>query len=80
MKLEIGSRSYRFKIVPGKLRNRTGRRCATLCDHKRREILVSDSVPLQVRSEVVALAVSEAWKHQAFHGPAPTIPFVGPVK
>ena len=29
---------------------------------------------------VVALAVSEAWRHQAFHGEKPVIPFVGAVK
>jgi hypothetical protein len=80
MKLEIGTRSYQFKIVPGKLRARNGQRCATLCDHSRRQILVSESVPLQVRSEIVALAVSEAWKHQAFHGEKPAIPFVGAVR
>ncbi len=79
MKLEIGSRSYQFKIVAGKLRGGNGRRCATLCDHARREILVSDRIPLQVRSEIVALAVSEAWRHQAFHGQQPVIPFVGAV-
>ena len=79
MRLEIGNRSYQFKIVPGKLRGRNGRRCATLCDHRRREILVSESVPLQVRTEVVALAISEAWKHQAFYGEKPLIPFVGAV-
>lgn len=79
MKLEIGSRSYQFKIVRGKLRGGNGRRCATVCDHRRRQILVSEHVPLQVRSEIVAIAVSEAWKHEAFHGRRPIIPFVGAV-
>ncbi len=80
MNLDIGSRSYRFQVVPGPLRNREGKRCATLCDHAKGEILVSDAVPWQVRSEITALAVSEAWRHQAFNSAAPVIPFVGGVK
>lgn len=79
MKLNVGSRSYRFEVVPGPLRDAQGRACASLCDHAKRRILVSAWVPLQVRTEVAALAVSEAWKYQATHGDDAAIPFVGVV-
>ena len=76
MQLEIGSEIYQFRLVPGPLK-RGRKRCGSLCDHARREILISDAVPAQVRLEVAALAVSEAWKHQTIR--RPPVAFVGEV-
>ena len=76
MQLEIGSRAYRFQLVPGPLKQ--GRkRTASVCDHARREILISDTVPPEVRMEVAALAISEAWKRQSIQ--RPPLKFVGDV-
>ena len=76
MQLEIGSRAYQFQIVPGPLRK--GRqRCASVCDPVRRRILISSAVPPQVRMEVTALAVAEAWKREIIQ--RPPLRFVGNV-
>ena len=76
MHLEIGLETYDFRLVPGPLKQ--GRkRCGSLCDHARREILISASLPPEVRLEVTALAVSEAWKHQMVR--RPPVAFVGDV-
>ena len=76
MQLEIGLETYDFRLVPGPLK-RGRKRCGSLCDHARREILVSASLPAEVRLEVTALAVSEAWKHQMVR--RPPVAFVGDV-
>ena len=76
MRLEVGSETYQFRLVPGPLK-RGRKRCGSLCDHGRREILISDAVPAEVRLEVAALAISEAWKHQTIH--RPPVQFVGDV-
>jgi hypothetical protein len=76
MLLEIGSETYWFHLVPGPLKQ-GHRRIGSLCDHRRREILVSDAVPPEVRSEVAALAVSEAWKRHVVQ--RPPVAFVGDV-
>ena len=77
MRLTIGSRSYQFEVVPDQLLDARGKPCASLCDHASRRILISSAVPWQVRTEIAALAVAEAWQHQAFYAGA--IPFVGSV-
>ena len=76
MQLEVGSETYQFRLVPGPLKQ--GRkRCGSLCDHARREILVSATVPPEVRLEVAALAISEAWQRQTVR--RPPMRFVGDV-
>ena len=76
MQLEIGLRAYQFQMVRGPL-NRGRKRCASLCDPARRRILVSSTVPPEVRLEVAALAVSEAWKRETIQ--RPPLRFVGNV-
>ena len=76
MRLEIGHRSYDFQISRGPLRL-GGRRRAAVCDHRKRRILVSAKVPGEVRAEVAALSVAEAWKRQMIQ--RPPIEFVGDV-
>jgi hypothetical protein len=76
MQLEVGSETYQFRLVPGPLK-RGRKRCGSLCDHARRAILISDSVPVEVRLEVAALAISAAWKHQTVR--RPPVEFVGDV-
>jgi hypothetical protein len=68
MDLEIGSSIYELRLVSGPLRH-GGKNCGSLCDHGARRILISDTVPPQVRLEVAALAISEAWKRQLFQRP-----------
>ena len=69
MQLAIGSSTYQFRVVQGPLK-RGRKRLGCLCDHERREILISASVPPQLRAEVAALGVSEAWRRQSvFHPP-----------
>ena len=76
MRLEIGSETYQFRLVPGPLRQ--GRkRCGSVCDHRKREILISDAVPSEVRLEVTALAISAAWEHHTVQ--RPPLRFVGDV-
>ena len=76
MQLEVGLQSYQFEMVPGPLRK--GRqRCASLCDSQGRRILISSSVPPEVRLEVAVLAVSEAWKREIIQ--RPPLRFVGNV-
>ena len=76
MQLEIGLETYDFRLVDGPLKQ--GRKqCGSVCDHARREILISAMLPAEVRLEVVALAVSEAWKHQMIR--RPPVEFVGDV-
>jgi hypothetical protein len=77
MKLEVGSETYDFRLVAGPLKQ--GRkRCGSLCDHGKREILISAIVPPEVRLEVAALAISAAWKHQTVQ--RPPMNFVGDVR
>ena len=76
MHLEIGSRSYELRLSPGPL-TFGGIRTATLCDHQRRQILISATVPRQLRAHLSALAVTEAWKRQMIQ--RPPIAFVGDV-
>ena len=61
MEIEIGQHTYEFALTPGPLRS-AGRRCGSVCDHGARRILISDALPPEVRLEVAALAVSEAWR------------------
>jgi hypothetical protein len=53
-------------------------RCGSLCDSQRRRILISSSLPPEVRLEVAALAVSEAWKREVIQ--RPPLRFVGNVE
>jgi hypothetical protein len=76
MDLTIGSKTYSFHLYAGPLR-KGGRRCASVCDHRRQRILISDRVPQQVRLEVAALAVSEAWQRELVQ--RPPFRFVGDV-
>jgi hypothetical protein len=76
MHLDIGSRAYSLSVVPGPLR-RAGRQCASICDHQAQRILVSAAVPPELRTEIAALAVNEAWKHQTIQ--RPPFRFVGDV-
>jgi hypothetical protein len=76
MDLEIGSSMYQLRRVSGPLR-RGGKTCGSVCDHQTRRILISDSVPPEVRLEVAALAISEAWKRELFQ--RPPIRFAGDV-
>jgi hypothetical protein len=76
MRLEIGSRSYELRLSPGPL-TFGGIRTATLCDHQRRQILVSSTVPRPMRTQLTALAITEAWKRQMIQ--RPPIAFVGDV-
>ena len=76
MQVEIGHRSYDFQISRAAL-TVGGRRRAAVCDHRRRRILVSARVPSEVRAEVAALSVAEAWKRQMIQ--RPPIEFVGDV-
>lgn len=76
MRVEIGHRSYEFRISRAPLKL-GGRRRAAVCDHRRRRILVSVKVPSEVRAEVAALSVAEAWKRQMIQ--RPPIEFVGDV-
>lgn len=76
MQLTIGSRTYCFRLSTGPLRQ-GGKRCASLCDHHRRRILISGAVPAEVRLEVAALAVTEAWQHELVQ--RPPLRFVGDV-
>ena len=77
MRLAIGSRTYEFTLVPGPLRVAGGRPTASLCDHPRRRILISAAVPVEVRTELAALAVTAAWQHELIQRPPVT--FVGDV-
>ena len=76
MDLEIGSSGYELRLVSGPLRH-GGKRCGSVCDHRARRILISDTVPPEVRLEVAALAISEAWKREFFQ--RPPLRFVGEV-
>lgn len=76
MRLEIGNRTYEFRIARGPLKL-GGRRRAVVCDHRKRRILISAKVPAEVRAEVAALSVSEAWKREMVQ--RPPIDFVGDV-
>lgn len=77
MHLEIGNRVYDLRTVAGPLRF-ARKHCASVCDHRTRQILISGAIPLEVRPEVVALAVSEAWKHESLQ--RPPLRFVGDVE
>ena len=68
MDLEIGSSLYELRLVSGPLR-RHGKSCGSICDHRARRILISDTVPPEVRLEVAALAISEAWRRQILQRP-----------
>jgi hypothetical protein len=48
-----------------------------VCDHPRKEILISAKVPEHLRMDVAAAAVAEAWAHEI--GLLRTIPFIGEV-
>ena len=76
MHLDIGSRTYDIRVVPGPLR-RAGHQCASICDHQAQRILVSSAVPPGLRTEIAALAVNEAWKYQTIQ--RPPFRFVGNV-
>ena len=76
MKLEIGSETYDFRLVEGVLKQ-GAQTCGSLCDHARREILISASLPSEIRLEVAALAVSEAWNYKTVQ--RPPMGFVGDV-
>ena len=76
MQLGVASETYDFRLVSGPLK-KGRKRIGSVCDHDRREILISDAVPAEVRLEVAALAVSAAWEHQTIS--RPPMRFVGDV-
>ena len=76
MRLDIGSETYCFRLVSGPLM-KGRKRLGSVCDHDRREILISDAVPPEVRLEVAALAVSAAWERQIVS--RPPVKFLGDV-
>jgi hypothetical protein len=76
MQIPVGFKQYALRLVEGQLLVE-GHRCASLCDHKRNEILISACVPEHLRMHVAAAAVAEAWAREM--GLLRPIPFVGPV-
>lgn len=76
MRIPVGFRRYTLRLAQGGLVV-DEKSCASVCDHGREEILVSDRVPLDLRMAVAAAAVAEAWAQQI--GILRPIPFVGPV-
>jgi hypothetical protein len=76
MQIPVGFKQYTLRLVEQQLLVE-GQRCASLCDHQRKEILVSACVPEHLRMHVAAAAVAEAWARQM--GLLRTIPFVGSV-
>jgi hypothetical protein len=76
MQIPVGFKQYTLRLVEEQLLVE-GQRCASLCDHKRKEILISTAVPEHLRPHVAAAAVAEAWARDM--GLLRPIPFVGPV-
>jgi hypothetical protein len=76
MELAIGTKNYRFAVAPGPL-NVGGRRVASVVDHNRREIRIDGTLPAELRPEIVALAVCEAWQAETVQ--RPPLRFVGDV-
>jgi hypothetical protein len=77
MNIPVGFKQYVLRLTDGGIRLE-GQRCASLCDHQRKEILVSSDVPEHLRMHVAAAAVAEAWAHEI--GLLRTIPFIGDVR
>ena len=63
MRVEIAGLEYELKLAQGKLVV-NGEVSACVVDHDKAEIAVSDLVPMPLRMDVAAQAVSEAWKHK----------------
>jgi hypothetical protein len=76
MQIPVGLRHYTLRLVAGRVIV-DGASCASVCDHARAEILVSDHVPEHLRMQVAAAAVCEAWAQQV--AALRSIPFVGGV-
>jgi len=76
MHVAVGDSVYDLRTIGGKLVV-NGETSASVVDHDRRVILVSDCVPVELRMHVAAQAVSEAWAHEL--AKRPTVPFVGTV-
>jgi hypothetical protein len=76
MQIPVGLTHYTLRLVTGCVIV-DGASCASVCDHGRAEILVSDRVPEHLRMQVAAAAVCEAWARQI--APLRSIPFVGGV-
>ena len=77
MKLGIAQRAYEMELVNGPIVCK-GQTFGSLCDHRRRKILISDSIPSEMRLKVAALAVSEAWEKRTIQ--RPPLKFVGDVE
>ena len=60
MHVAVGDSVYDLRTISGKLVV-NGETSASVVDHDKREILVSDCVPVELRMHVAAQAVSEAW-------------------
>jgi hypothetical protein len=76
MRVTIGSEVYELRTV-GVTLVVNGETCASVVDHDQQEIRISDRVPMALRMDVAAQAVSEAWAHQV--GKRPAVRFVGVV-
>ena len=76
MQVVIGDRAYELRLVMGRLIVE-GESCGSIVDHDKGEILVSDLIPMTLRMDVAAQAVSEAWEHQI--AKRPQVRFVGQV-
>ena len=76
MQVTVGDRVYELRLIEGKLIV-NGDSCASVVDHDRGEILVSTLIPMTLRMDVAAQAVSEAWAHEMQK--RPMVRFVGQV-
>ena len=76
MNIPVGFKQYALRLIEGAL-DVEGQRCASVCDHLRKEILVSAEFPEPLRMDVAAAAVAEAWAHEI--GLLRTVPLIGEV-
>ena len=63
MKIPIGCKLYSLRLADEPL-SVEGKTCASVCDHRKLEILVSATVPEHLRMHVAAAAVTEAWAYE----------------
>ena len=63
MQIDVSGEAYRLRLMLGRIIV-NGQATASLVDHDKREIQVSDQIPAELRMSVAAVAVSEAWQHR----------------
>jgi hypothetical protein len=81
MQLQIGSKVYQFRIIPGLLMNGS-KAVSSIVNHNKGEILVWGKLPESVRMEIAAAAINDAWTYQMAQQAPPQpqpLPFVGEV-